>query len=100
MSGAARAASEKFLEASRSIAMSKTHQNEIGKNNPLAFSAAELARRLDVSLRHLRRLDSAAKLPKPIRLGRSVRWPVTEIESWLDAGAPDRQRWEAMKGNR
>ena len=76
----------------------RAQTNESGRNNPLAFSAADLARRLDVSLRHLRRLDSAGKLPKPVRLGRSVRWPVTEIESWLRAGGPDRQRWQAMKG--
>ena len=77
----------------------KTQTNESGRNNPLAFCATDLATRLQVSLRHIRRLDSAAKLPKPVRLGRSVRWPVTEIESWLDAGAPDRQKWQAMRGN-
>ena len=67
-------------------------------SNPLAMSATDLAEQLGVSLRHLRRLDSAGKLPKPIRLGRSVRWQVAEIENWLDAGAPDRQRWQAIKG--
>ena len=67
--------------------------------SPLAFSAADLARRLDVSLRHLRRLDSAGKLPKPVRFGRCVCWPVAEIERWLAAGAPDRRTWLAIKGN-
>ena len=42
-------------------------------------------------------MNAAGKLPKPIRLGRSVRWPVFEIEAWLAAGAPDRETWEAMK---
>ena len=63
----------------------------------LAMSARELAERLDISVRHLRRLDSAGAVPKPIRLGRLVRWLASEIEPWLAAGAPDRQRWEAMK---
>ena len=76
----------------------KTQTNVRSQSNPLAFSAKELANRLGVSLRHIRRLDSAGKLPKPIRLGRSVRWPAVEIESWLDAGAPDRKLWQAMKG--
>ena len=68
---------------------------------PLAFSAQQLADRLGgVSLRHIRRLDSAGKIPRPIRLGRSVRWPVQEIKDWMDAGAPDRRTWEAMKGAR
>ena len=67
------------------------------KSGVLAISAAKLARRLGVSLRHLRRLDSAGKLPKPIRLGRSVRWSVQEIKSWIKAGAPDRSTWQALK---
>ena len=76
----------------------KDSSEQLERRNPLAFSAADLARRLDVSLRHLRRLDSAGKLPKPVRLGRSVRWPVAQIESWLNAGGPDRRTWEGMKG--
>lgn len=77
--------------------MSQTVQATVSsKVQDLALSAAELARRLGVSLRHIRRLDSAGKLPTPIRLGRSVRWPVVEIEAWLAAGAPDRVTWSAM----
>jgi predicted DNA-binding transcriptional regulator AlpA len=72
-----------------------TMQDVIG---PLALSAEGLRQRLDVSLRHIRRMDSAGKLPKPIRLGASVRWPVAEIEAWLAAGAPDRLAWEQAKG--
>ncbi len=78
----------------------KTQTNVRSQSNPLAFSAQQLADRLGVSLRHLRRCDSAGKLPRPIRLGRSVRWPVAEIEQWMAAGAPDRRTWEALKGAR
>ena len=70
------------------------------KNRVLAIPAAKLAKRLNISLRHLRRLDSAGKLPKPIRLGRSVRWSVQEIKSWIKAGAPDRKTWQASKEHR
>ncbi len=66
----------------------------------LAFSAAELAGRLGVSLRHIRRMDASGKLPTPIRLGYSVRWLAAEIEAWLTAGAPDRRRWQMIKGDR
>ncbi|MCK4850608.1 MAG: helix-turn-helix domain-containing protein [Phycisphaerae bacterium] len=76
----------------------QTSENVSTVQSPLAFSAQQLADRLGVSLRHIRRLDSAGKLPKPIRLGRSVRWPVQEVEAFLAAGAPDRQRWQTMKG--
>ena len=62
-----------------------------------ALDAATLATLLQISLRHLRRLDAAGKLPRPVKLGRAVRWPVSEIRTWLDAGCPDRETWEAMK---
>ena len=79
--------------------------NEVSKDvsvfqSPLALTAKQLANCLAISLRHCRRLDSAQKIPSPIRLGRSCRWPVQEIQNWMDAGAPDRQRWETMKGAR
>ena len=64
---------------------------------PLAYGASELARRLEVSPRHVRRLNASARLPRPIFLGRSVRWFAAEIEEWLAAGGPDRKTWEAMK---
>ena len=67
---------------------------------PLALSARQLADRLGVSLRHVRRMDSAQLLPKPIRLGRSVRWPVDEVHGWMKAGAPDRRRWETIRQRR
>ena len=59
---------------------------------------AELAEMLHVSLRHIRRMDAVGKLPKPVRLGNSVRWRTEEINDWLNAGAPNRQDWEAMQG--
>jgi excisionase family DNA binding protein len=62
----------------------------------LALSPEELARSLGISRAHLFRLHSAGKLPKPVRFGRSVRWPVREIERWLSAGGPCREKWEEL----
>lgn len=64
----------------------------------LLLSAAELAILLSCSVRHIRRLDEAGLLPKPVRLGKSVRWIATELHAWLAAGAPSRKAWESMKG--
>jgi prophage regulatory protein len=63
----------------------------------IAISARELARLLGISLRQAWRLNSAGKLPKPIRLGGSVRWNHREVQEWLEAGCPDRVAWEAKK---
>lgn len=64
----------------------------------LAVSARELAAMVNVSLRQVWRLNSAGKLPRPIRLGGSVRWNRQEIMDWFEAGCPDRKTWEAKKG--
>ena len=75
-----------------------TTRRDVKTPEPLAISATDLAMKLGVSLRHIRRLDASGKLPEPIRLGNSIRWLIEEIEAWLQAGAPARTAWEAMKG--
>jgi excisionase family DNA binding protein len=67
---------------------------------PLAYSPPELARALGLSLSGVEKLNRAGRLPLPIRLGRSVRWPADEIRAWLAAGCPERARWAAIKGAR
>ena len=64
----------------------------------LALDAAGLGRALGLSVRAIRRLDSAGKLPRAVRLSRRcVRWRLSEIEKWLAAGAPARGTWETMQ---
>jgi len=63
----------------------------------LGMSARQLSQMLGISLRQCWRLNSAGKLPKPIRLGGSVRWNRAEIERWFEAGCPDRKTWDATK---
>ena len=64
----------------------------------IAISVLRLARLLGVSVRHVRRMEAESLLgPHPIRLGRCVRYLVTEIEEWVAAGAPNRARWDCLK---
>jgi len=63
----------------------------------MALTSADLAKELGISQRHLHTLNQSGKIPKPFRLGISVRWARSEIEHWLNAGAPDRTAWEAHK---
>lgn len=65
----------------------------------LALTAEEVAERLGISRAHVFRLQNSGHLPRPVRLGRSVRWPCAVLESWLAAGAPPRERWEALQRN-
>lgn len=66
----------------------------------LAVDARELGSMLGLSLRTIRSMDASGKLPKPVRLsGHSIRWIVSEIEAWLQAGCPHRSVWETIRDN-
>jgi predicted DNA-binding transcriptional regulator AlpA len=64
---------------------------------PLVVAAKALAVLLDTSERTIRTWDYAGKLPTPLRLGGAVVWRVDEIRAWLEAGAPDRVCWAAIR---
>lgn len=63
----------------------------------LAVSADELADMLNISKRHLDALHASGRLPRPVRLGRRCLWPIDEVRAWLAAGAPGRDKWEALR---
>jgi len=60
------------------------------------LTAKTLGEMLSLSKRQVHRLNSCGKLPKPLRIGGSVRWVQSTIAKWLAAGAPDRRTFEAM----
>ena len=64
---------------------------------PLVVGARELAALLRVGLRTVRSMDAAGSLPKPVKIGHSVRWSLEDIKCWLAAGCPRRAEWEARK---
>lgn len=64
----------------------------------LTVSAKELAIMLGVSVRQIWRLNAAGMLPRAVSLGGSRKWLRKEIEAFLEAGCPDRETWEMMKG--
>jgi len=60
------------------------------------LTAKALGQMLSLSKRQIFRLSSCGKLPKPVRIGGSVRWAQTTIAKWLAAGAPNRKSFEAL----
>lgn len=81
--------------------MEQNSQHEAANTREiLAITARDLAEMLGLSVRQIWRLQSAGKLPRPIRLGGSVRWKRGEVMNWFDAGCPDRRTWEARKETR
>ncbi len=49
--------------------------------------AKEIACFLGCSPKHVRRLAEQGRLPKPVKVGRLLRWPRQAIERWLESQA-------------
>lgn len=64
----------------------------------LAYTRDDVAGLLQVSLRHVAAMEATGRLgPRKLKLGRAVRYLASEIQEWLEAGAPARDKWDAMK---
>jgi predicted DNA-binding transcriptional regulator AlpA len=64
---------------------------------PLLITAREVAGLTQKSVRSIWRDNAAKRLPRPLRLGGSVRWRRDEILEWVAGGCPGRAEWEARK---
>ena len=47
-----------------------------------------IAKLLDCSARHVRRMADAGSMPRPVHIGRLVRWRRADIDQWIAAGCP------------
>ena len=70
--------------------------NELSANVQL-LNVKDMAVMLNVSQRHLWRMKSAGKLPKPVKLGRCIRWLLSDVEAWLCMGCPSQKEFEHRK---
>ena len=50
------------------------------------MTVRDLAARLKISSRQIWKLSASGRLPKPVRLARSVRWRASDIQEFIDAG--------------
>lgn len=62
--------------------------------DPKLLTQGDLARRLRISIRQIRRLDKSGSLPRPLKIGTLKRWDPDEIDRWVKGGAPERAEWE------
>ncbi len=62
-----------------------------------ALAAPEAAKLCGVSRSTWLKLQASGRVPRPVRLGRCVRWLRSELLAWLAAGCPSRERWDAIK---
>jgi predicted DNA-binding transcriptional regulator AlpA len=61
------------------------------------FTRKTLASYLQFSTAALDRHNILALIPRPIKLGKSLRWHRQEILDWVAAGGPPRAEWEARR---
>jgi excisionase family DNA binding protein len=54
----------------------------------LMMTIDDVAHAMKVSDRHVTNLRKEGRMPLPVKLGTSVRWPRRVIEAWIDAGCP------------
>ena len=78
--------------------MNETETNPQSSLQPLLVSAKEAARICGIGRSLWCSLQSAGRVPMPIRLGRRTLWRVAELAEWVEAGCPPRHIWEARKG--
>jgi len=72
-------------------------QKQITTNNCQLMTAKQLGLLLALSKRQVFRLNSCGKIPKPIRIGGSVRWSTDTIFEWISMDCPDRREWEQRR---
>lgn len=66
------------------------------KDPKLLLRAAEVGALIGASERWIWDKVNAGKLPKPVRMGRFVRWRRSDIEAWIEAGCPDCSKAERL----
>jgi predicted DNA-binding transcriptional regulator AlpA len=65
--------------------------------NAELLTIPQLAGKLQWGESVVRERDKKGLLPMPIRIGGTIQWRKQEIEEWLAAGCPARQKWEQQK---
>lgn len=55
---------------------------------PVLLSIQDVAQMLGISVRGVSRHVDAGRMPRPIKLGGSVRWRVVDLEEWVAGGCP------------
>ena len=61
----------------------------------LAVDVRQMGKMLPFSVRTLRRMDSACRLPRGFKLGSRKLWRVSDLRLWTEWGFPEREEFEA-----
>lgn len=68
-------------------------KTELGK----LLTAEAVGELLSLSKRTVFRMNSSGRIPKPVRIGGSVRWRANDIEKWIEWDCNSREEFKARK---
>ena len=74
------------------------NNENVEQNTEKLLSTRAVAKILSLSSRTVHRLNSSGLIIKPLRISGSVRYVKSELMAWIEAGMPNRQTWEGVKG--
>jgi predicted DNA-binding transcriptional regulator AlpA len=69
--------------------MSRSKKREYPMVEPLLANASQVAGMLKVSKTTLWRLRATGRLPRPVRIGGSIRWIIADLRAWIEDGCSD-----------
>lgn len=67
------------------------------EDEALLMNTREVAKLLTVSEKTVYTMQTNGEMPKPVRIGRAVRWGRDEIKTWVDEGCPPASEWKWPK---
>ncbi len=58
---------------------------------------ADLGAMIRIGRSKLYDMKASGQLPRPVKIGRCVRWRLSDINAWIATGCPSGERFEAMR---
>jgi hypothetical protein len=80
--------------------MSETATNVLVRIEPALVGVEDAASMLGISVTAFKTLDRTGQLgPMPVRVGMCRRrlYKVSELRAWVEAGCPNREKWQVIK---
>ena len=72
----------------------------MAESNDELITVKTLSKMLVTSVRSIWRYRSSGRLPKPVFVGSSVRWKMSDIQLWIEWDLPSQMEFEALKAER
>lgn len=67
------------------------------REQPLLLDMDAVAAFLGITRRQVFNLNAAHRMPRALRLGRSLRWRAAELDLWRARDYPTREQWESRR---